>query len=234
MTDNLDFKIESAFILYIEEFWGKFGKFPLDKDINQALGLNSAQIAELLSRKGVQASLDRRGIITSQGEGFTAIQLAAINAYLNLSDPRGDRTKLKDIGVSMNQWNGWWRDTKFRTYVMERANDVFTNETLANAQMAVSRKIKAGDPRILKLYFDVRRDTEQQQGISDVRQFMGEVIETIQRHIPDPDVLKSIARDFENILMGHKQTVAGEIENTPADILGYMADRQLAKGEIEI
>lgn len=235
MADGLDFKIESAFVLYIEEHWHRFGSFPSDRDINNTLGLTAPQIAELISRKGVQASLDRRGIVVSADEGFTAIQLAAINTYLNVSDQRTDRTKLKDLGITINQWNGWWRDPKFRKYVLDRSNDIFNNETLANAQMAVSKRVKSGDPRMLKLFFDIRKADSDSQGIQDVKQFMSQVIETIQRHVPDENVLKAIALDFEYILMGNKPMISGAIEASSPPFLDKMADQQLAKGkEIDI
>lgn len=231
MADSLDFKIESAFIFFIESYWQKNGVFPRDTEINQNLGLTKEQIAELLSRKGVQASLDRRGVVSSQQDGFTAIQLAAINTYIDISDTRPDRTKLSDLGLTPSQWNGWMRDAKFRKYVMDRAAHLFNNDTLAAAQMAVSKKVKAGDPRILKLYFDIRAKDTELQNNQDMRSVMMGLIEIIQKHVPDQAVLKSIASEFESLVSGKPAVIPGELTATPPNILEKMADATLIRGK---
>lgn len=204
---ELSFKVEGAFLLYIQEVWHQHHRFPTSREFMERLSLSNTDTNTLLAREGVQKSLERRGIAMPGSEDFTPLQLAAINTYLNIYDSRSEAQKLKDLGVTMTKWNGWMKGAKFRDYVMTRAADIFSGETLAVAQHQLSSGVAKGSIRHLRLFFDVQKWESEKNAMGDVRQFMSRVIETIQRHVSDQDVLKAIASDFEAIMSGQQPVI---------------------------
>lgn len=204
---ELSFKVEGAFILFIEEVWHQHHRLPTARDFLDRLSLGNTEVNTLFAREGVQRSLERRGIALPGSEDFTALQLAAINTYLNVYDGRSEAQKLKDLGVTMVKWNGWMKGEKFRSYVMGRASEIFAGETMAVAQHQLSSGVAKGSIRHLRLFFDVQKWEQEKNAVGDTRQFMSRVIETIQRHVSDQETLKLIAADFEAIMMGQQPIV---------------------------
>src|SRR5690606_38329134 len=69
---------------------------------------------------------EARGIGVRE-EFISARQLAAVSAMLNLVDRRSDEKKLRDIGVSTEEWSTWMLNKPFANYVAQRSENLIEN-----------------------------------------------------------------------------------------------------------
>jgi len=77
-------------------------------------------------------------------------------------------------------------------------------------------KAEAGDVAAMKLYYEVsgRHDPNRQQML-DFTRALGLILESLQRHIPDPMVFAKISLDIDKIINGKQLSDVAEL---PANI----------------
>lgn len=139
-------------------------------------------------------------------------QLAVALTLLNPFDRRSIETKLRELGVSPATYYGWMKSEIFSQYINRRAKELF-GDTMPMAHAALMKNVISGDVKSLKLFYEM---TGQWQGVRsndvvNLRSAIAQLIEIIQRRIQDPDLLKSIAADFQFVLESANaaQTITG-------------------------
>lgn len=205
---------KNTFIAVTQQIYMEKGKFPTFKDYYDYINLTKEQVIELLSDEGVQHSLSLRGVTPPEASVFDPRSIAAIFVYSNPFDKRSLIKKLEDIGVTIQEWNGWMRNPAFKGYLMNRTRELFSEDTLANAQMEITKGVAKGSLPHLRLYFDIKKwEADRESQIQDTGVFLTRVIEVIQKHVKSPELIKAIAKDFEAIVAGRDPVqIPGEIE----------------------
>jgi hypothetical protein len=131
---------------------------------------------------------------------LTAEQLAAANLLLDFSDSRSQAAKLKEIGVSTTKYNNWLRNPEFAAYLRERAEQLVDN-TGHEAHTALLKQVQRGNMSAITYYNQMTgRFTPGQEQQMNVAAILVRVVEAVQRHVKDPEVIRAIATEFNDII----------------------------------
>lgn len=201
---------------WIEQYWLTRGKFPPVGRIKETYPRFNLKNA--LKHNTFRLALDNRGITIPpdtllEGEiervaDLTNEQIAAISVYVNFADPRSRTRKLSEMGIPPSKWNGWLQNKNFTDFLHELSTRNFTN-SLSVAQEGLLKAVDRGDTNAVKLYMEMTgRYTANSGQNQNVRVIVARVVESIQKHVKDPNVLRAIANDFEVIMRG--ETIINE------------------------
>lgn len=190
---------------FIEEYWHSHRDFPTEKELTS---IYEGPVEDLFRHPTFLAALEARGIrkppqsTEDLPTGLSKLQLAAALKYLDIEDKRTLSTKLKEIGVTTTQWYGWMRGKRFREFVIDNTARDF-EENLHEAQMGLRRAMERGETSAIKLYYELTKRYNSNEGqIGNLKVVLAQVIESVQRHVTDPETLALITNDFSNILSG--------------------------------
>lgn len=149
----------------------------------------------------VKQALHNRGLNSNSNHGeLTEAQAAAILVVANLSDRRGLSTKLKSLGITLAQWNAWKRQPSFKKFLYDQLNEDL-DSSLDRVFSGLLNAVDKGDPRAVQLYLEMtgRQPTENERNF---KLAVSRIIESITRHVKDPEVIRALAKDFEMIEQG--------------------------------
>lgn len=200
--------IQLEVITYIEQYWYQKESFPsVDGLRGRFPGFN---IEENLKHETFRLALYNRGIEAPVGlnnEGkfpdeLSTEQLAAINSILNFEDKRSRAAKLKELGINPSQWTGWMKNPVFKNFLQEMSA-VNLNDSVHIAHEGLMKSVDKGDTNAIKFYMELTgRHTQGDVNQQNIKVVLARVIESIQRHVQDPHLLRAIAADFEVIMSG--------------------------------
>lgn len=208
---------ELTLISYIEQKWHQDGKFPnpeiienkFDVDIRDLI-LNKAVFKKALDNRGIRYPNYALGDIDL--EDLSNEQVSAVITILNLEDKRTRAAKLKDLGLTVQQWNGWMKDPKFVEFLQETSAKNF-HAALDKAHEGLTRSIERGDVNGIKLYMELTgRHNTATPTMQNVQVLLQRVVEVIQKHVKDPQLLRAIGEDFERVMNGQPVEQRKQIE----------------------
>lgn len=198
---------------YIEKVHSTTGTVPSDNAIidyvneNNKVFINSSELARLKINPLFKASMEVRGIVVNYSPDaelndvteLTPRQLAAAAVMMNISDRRSDEKKLRDIGVSTEEWTNWLQNITFSEYLRDRS-EVLVNNSIHDAHIGLLRGVKQGNTASIQLYYKLtgRYDPDAESNVN-VRLVIGRVLEAIQKHIRDPQTLNALAVEMSQI-----------------------------------
>lgn len=199
---------------YVEQYWHRKNEFPPVGNLKGKFP--DLNVGELLKHPTFNLSMLNRGIVvpdTSLPDELTREQVAAALKYLDINDTRSLTSKLKEIGLSTTQWYGWMKQPAFKNFVQGSMTKDF-DENLHVAQQGLMKAIDRGETHAIKFYYELTgRHNGDTNNIGNIKVVLAQIIETIQRHVKDPDVLRAISQDFDVILGGGKvETTAREAD----------------------
>lgn len=148
-------------------------------------------------------SLDSRGIVidasyVSSGK-LTSRQMTAASVMSNYVDRRSDEKKLRDLGISSTEWSTWMLDEKFVTYLQGRTERLLGN-SIHEAHMGLIRGVRQGNVQAIKLLYEVTdRYNPDKDSQVNVRMLLGRVVEVIQKHVKDPQILNNLAQELTQV-----------------------------------
>lgn len=206
----------------IEHYWHKNESFPPSKFFEY----EEFDIAENLKHETFNLALTKRGITVpvisdrSKGElmpdGLTSEQVAAITIMINFEDRRPRSTKLKEMGISATQWAGWLKNPDFKNF-LHQMTTTHLQDVLHVANEGLLHAVERGDTNAIKFYYELTgRHTQESGSMHNLKVVLAKVIESIQRNVKDPEILRAISADFEVILAG------GSPELPPRQIEGVI------------
>jgi YesN/AraC family two-component response regulator len=214
-------------VLYIERIHSSTGALPGDDDILEYLrftkkftGINAVSIDNLKNSELFKASMDARGI-TEIGL-ITQRQMAAASVMLNLTDRRSDEKKLRDIGVSTEEYSNWVQDNTFAEYLRQRSEQLITN-SVHEAHMGLMRGVRQGNTASIKLYYELSgRYNPNEENNVNVRLLIGKVLEAIQKHVREPATLNKLAVELSQLAIEAGSPVANR------SVIGETVKRELS------
>lgn len=200
-------------VYFIERHHNTAGVVPADDDIIEYLkwtkgykGLPVTVIDYLKDNALFKRSMEARGIVCNYGDGplnqvqeLTQKQMAAVAVMLNLVDRRSDEKKLRDIGVSTEEWSAWMQNVTFTEYIRERT-EVLVANSVHEAHMGLMRGVRQGNTASIKLYYELTgRYNPNEENNVNIRLLLGQVLEAIQKHVRDPATLNQLAVEMSKI-----------------------------------
>lgn len=192
-------------VLFIERYHSVAGVLPPDSDIIEYLtitkkfkGINSESILTLKENELFLKSMEVRGIPVDN-TSLTARQMAAASIMLNLTDRRSDEKKLRDLGISTEEWSTWMQNKNFAKYMQDRSEALIAN-SVHEAHMGLLRGVRMGNTSAISLYYKLvgRYDPDQENQVN-VRLLIGRILEAIQKHVRDPETLNRLAVEMSQL-----------------------------------
>lgn len=196
---------DQLFLNWYEQQWHSTGELPTPSQLQSNYSWKFKSLSQArawLDSPLIKRAFHNRGLInsTQANSDLDSRQLAAILLVANLSDRRGLKTKLNSVGVTLTQWNAWKKQKIFQEFLEQQLNkDLDTSLDAAFRGLHVG--MDKGDPRAVQLYLELtgRQPTEVER---NYRQAIARIVESVQRHVKDPQIIAAIARDFEQIEQG--------------------------------
>lgn len=215
---------EKNYIRYCELYYfARNSKFPSAEEAAKALGYSVAEINYFLKNAKVRKALEDRGLPWQQSgweaDNLTPVQIAAAILVSNFADVRTIEEKLDTLGVSPTQYYAWLNDDRFKAFVNRLADRNLEN-IRPEAVAAFTRRLREGYFPALKFYFEATGQFKQPD-VANLEAFVHRVIEAIQRHVKDPQILAAIASDImgaspvavNNVIQQREITAAPVEEN---------------------
>ena len=208
---------EKDLITYIEQYWFTNNAYPSDSTLKRyatRVSLSFERIKEI--EKKLEPYLGARGVINRTDSRLTDQQLAAVNLMVNFMDKRPLHKKLKALGISATKWQGWQRDKTFSKYLkfmteeMLNINMTAVNDGLLNAA-------EAGNVRAAQFVYEITGRYKKDSPVANIQLLIVQIIEVIQKHVHDPETLRGISSDFEELMfrtqLQNRNEIEGEIES---------------------
>lgn len=144
------------------------------------------EFAEAMSLRGVGAIAE---------DGLSPQQAAVLNVLEDFSDPRTLTAKLKACGVSRVQYNAWLTDPLFKS-LYERRVEGHLRDAHLTALSTIMQNAENGDQRAAEKVLEINgRYNPQNAELQHARAVVQAMVESIQRHVKDPEVVEAIIRD---------------------------------------
>jgi len=200
-------------LLYFEQYYWRRGVLPSYKAlVDEGIELDESEYLEAYTNIRFIDGLRGRGIpehlLTDKPGSFTGRilteqQLTVANVMLDILDKRSRLKKLTELGVSTAEYNGWLRDPVYRSYCLARAEELLdSNQHVAH--MSLIDRVQQGDLGAIKYFNQMtgRYREKSEAGVQiNVANNYGDdkliaVVEIIQKHVKDPEVLAAIGADI--------------------------------------
>lgn len=209
-------------ITFVEEYYHTEKELPTPKTISDKTGYGIKRIARCLSSEVCETILHNRGIPTDFSANarprdyLTPEQLAAVNTYLNFADTRPLEVKLRELEIPISRFYGWMKNKHFKDFLRSQSEEGL-EDALSFAHRELVGKAGRGDVHAIKFLYEV---TGRHTGIHsnnqhNIRLFLLQTIEIIQKHVQDPVVLQKIAAEFEALLSPTTQQTPNPTTRVP-------------------
>lgn len=199
---------------WVETFWHSHKRYPRDEELIAKFGFTKVQLMQMHEAKYYKLCLESRGI-TREVNNLSARQVAAITLITNFSDTRPTEIKMASIGVTTEELNGWYANPTFQRELASRADSILDN-VYPEAQAQLARQVKKGNFPALKFYYEITGRAQSPETVN-VKMAMMRLVEVIQKHVQDPEVLAKIAMEMRGIPeLNPNASISGAVANQPA------------------
>ena len=184
---------------WVETFWHDYKRYPSYADFHTKFGFTHEQITVINTSKFWKICLRDRGIRLPDEDPytFTEKQVAALSIMTNFSDKRPVDARLMDIHVTPEQFHGWMSDPAFKDAYNRRSEDAFVNFAPV-ATMRLGELINKGNFPAIKFYYEITGRAASPEAIN-LKQAMQVIIEAVQKHVKDPEVLAAIVGEVRTV-----------------------------------
>lgn len=196
---GMTIKFVNLLLPWVENYWVARKRFPSTDDFIAEFGLSREEVIFINTQVMWLKCLDRRGIRRPNiDEDFLSPkQQAAISLIANFHDKRHKTIKLAAIGCSLEEYNGWMNNPAFKSALTNRADDALNNVGI-DANIGLASLIQKEDFRAIKFYFEITGKASSPEAIN-IKQSMQILIEAVQKHVRDPELLKAIAEEVNAV-----------------------------------
>lgn len=193
----------------------------------------ATSVSYYLQRRKVTKALDDRGIPwrNHARDEITPTQQAAALTISNFADTRSIEQKLDQLGILPATYYAWLKNPQFANLVQSLANENLEHiDPVAKTEFA--KKIAQGDWSAIKYYFDVT-NTVGMDTAPHSEQIITMIVEIIQRHVKDQDVMLAIANDIMKVMNNQTLEMVPESRMITGEVVSN-ADLELAKKQLGI
>lgn len=189
VTKGVFYKVVGAY----DALFRASGTLPDVKDVRRLLTtVDTKAISRVLTTEEFAEAMKLRGIGFISDQGLSPQQAAVLNVLENFSDTRPLTAKLKEAGVSRAQFNGWLKDPLFRDLYEKRIETHLKDAHLA-ALTTIMSNAENGDQRAAEKILEINgRYSPQNAELQNARAVVQALVEAIQRHVKDDDVVQAI------------------------------------------
>lgn len=183
------------------------GKLPSIPEMHRYWPKISEKVwAELVLTDEFKQALSYRGVDWEASRGLSIQQNMVL---LKLSDPtdrRATGTKLKALGIPYPTYQAWMRQELFATSLRQMSENTL-KDAIPAALTKLAGNMEAGDQRAIEKVLEISgRYNPAQQQLEDAKAVVLRVIESVIRHVQDPDIRRAILSDIESESIGFAVT----------------------------
>lgn len=192
VTKGVFYKVVSAY----DALFRAGGMRPDVRDVQRVLPkVSNKTISAVLLTSEFADAMELRGVGFAAENGLSPQQAAVLNVLENFSDGRSVTAKLRDAGVSRTQFNGWMKDPLFRDLYEKRIESHLKDAHLGALSTLISAS-ENGDTRAAEKVLEINgRYSPQNAELQNARAVIQAMVESIQRHVKDDDVVEKIIAD---------------------------------------
>lgn len=210
---------------YLEQTYWETGEYPTHEAISTRLGISSSTVQRSLAKEPCKNVLRDRGITPPEDlDLLSPEQILAVNMYMDVTDRRSMREKLKIIGVTQAQWNAWLRQPTMIKYLEKRGSILFQGVNgMAYAQL--TKMVGDGSLDAIKFAWAVNGTyNEKREGDVDIIALLTRIMEVLARHVK-PEVLITVAAELEALGPGAPKMLAAGNAAPPVEDAVIVDDR---------
>ena len=194
--EHFDLIVEAAFMVWLTQ-----SRIPMPDEL-KVTGLRIDVIKKIMANEEYKKALLARGVPMDAMHDLTAEQLLTVQVVTNVTDKRDLKTKLKSVGVTFPQYRAWLKQPRFAGYMNSITEGLLTDHTGDLHTVLMERALR-GDLNAIKYAHELSgRHDPNRQKVLDLERIVGSLLDSILRHVTDPDKLRAIEADFRVILAG--------------------------------
>src|SRR5882672_10947872 len=169
----------------------------LEKKREEADILKFKLIEQIMLSEEWVTAVRERGIPWEEFDGLTSEMHYAIALICDPTDRRSLERKLKDLGLSYNQYRAWLRVPAFNEAVTTLSEQMLV-DSIGTVHTALVGAANKGDINAIKFFYEVtgRYDPNKKQ-VMDIMVVLAQIVEIIQRHVTNPEQLSAISTDLK-------------------------------------
>ena len=169
------------------------GSLPDAADVRRLLpDMKKSTISTVLATEEFAEAMKLRGVGFAAERGLDPQQAAVLNMLENFSDTRNLTNRLKDVGVSRPQFNGWLNDPLFRDLYEKRIEHHLKDAHLMALSTIMTNAENGSQQAAEKLLEINGRYAPQNAELQNARAVVQALVEAIQMHVKDPEAVQAI------------------------------------------
>ncbi len=226
------------FVSLIVMHWDSYGELLTASRAAEDYNVPESKFVKYMGSSQVRSAIEERGVSFRgldysdkwRSNALTPLQLLAAQTFLDLTDTRGNKKKLQDLGIDTRTWNSWLRDPVFKDYLERSARKLRENSS-HEADLALIDGLQRGNPQLIKLYFEMTGQyipKSQQVGPDiDLQGLLTRILEIILEEVKDPQVAARISDKLMGL--GTANNLATNmLEQPPIKVPEVMPARELS------
>lgn len=170
--------------------------FPLEPQTvhEQDRSLSVPILTQLLATAKFRTALEARGIPAEVPVGITAEQAYALTVMTDQSMSLDPFQRLKKLGISWAQWQGWVKQPMFSRIYSKTSEDLLRSSVPA-ALTALSNRAQAGNNDAIKYLLAITGyyDPAAKGSTGEYERVISAMIDAVEKHVEDPEALKKIS-----------------------------------------
>lgn len=171
--------------------------FPVEPQTvhEQDRSLSVPVLTELLATPKFGTALEARGIPAGTPVGITAEQAYALTVMTDQSMTLDPFQRLKKLGISWAQWQGWLKQPMFSRIYGKTSEDLLKSSVPA-ALTALANRAQAGNNDAIKYLLAITGyyDPSAKGQTAEYERVISAMIDAVETHVEDPEALKKISQ----------------------------------------
>lgn len=151
-------------------------------------------LTELIATPKFKTALEARGIPVDTPVGITAEQAYALTVMTDQSMSLDPFQRLKKLGISWAQWQGWLKQPMFARIYGKTSEDLLKSSVPA-ALTALANRAQAGNNDAIKYLLAITGyyDPSAKSQNAEYDRVISAMIDAVERNVEDPEALKKIS-----------------------------------------
>ena len=170
--------------------------FPLEPRTiyEQDRSLSIPVLSGILATPKFRAALEARGIPAEIPVGITAEQAYALTVMTDQSMTLDPFQRLKKMGITWAQWQGWLKQPMF-SKIYGRTSEDLLKSSVPAALTALANRAQAGNNDAIKYLLAITGyyDPSAKGNTGEYERVISAMIDAVEKHVEDPEALKKIS-----------------------------------------
>ncbi len=156
--------------------------------------LSISVLSELVATPKFKNALEARGIPTETPVGLTAEQAYALSVMTDQSLSLDPFARLKKLGISWAQWQGWLKQPVFAKIYGRTTEDLLRSSVPA-ALTALAQRAQAGNNDAIKYLLAITGyyDPSARGQNAEYERVISAMMDAVEKYVEDPEALKKIS-----------------------------------------